>query len=594
MPARAGTLRLVCALCAAAAAAAAAAAESAAAARSAAEYRHSGGGLTSVVMASIISKLPPVSPPTDGVRDGDKLMRTVRLSGAYQSDVPIILPSFTRLVLDGSMEALPYKLGWTPGSAGAPNQTASMVSVKGGQMVSIEGGSWSCANWNSSAAQGNTSDVAAIFFDSTSFSFIRNLQIRSCGGYSGGNNSASIGVARAGYVSGNIRIDGGQSNVVENVDSGYSSNRGIWLQATKVVVSGGSYHHNDADGIDLDSSSSHNTIHNASFYMNARCGVFFEFSASYNKIVGNRMWSNHEASACTGEYAGSTQTHNVLIDNVLGPSNFPVGCPLAQRPCPSYCPVNDSCSEVVGLPCGTCHYMDSKDYAEHGMTIGASHGTIAVLNNLGGSLHNSASGRTVVDALVALNYNGSLDTSDRSPNTSAYAFNPDANINTSSTQSTSARREYRHSGGGLTSVVMASIISKLPPVSPPTDGVRDGDKLMRTVRLSGAYQSDVPIILPSFTRLVLDGSMEALPSNKPGQPGLHWTLDSAGSTNETASMVSVKGGQMVSIEGGSWSCANWNSSAAHGNTTTVTAIYFEDTSFSFIRNLKIRSCGMYS
>eukprot|EP01047_Picozoa_sp_COSAG01_P098823 COSAG01_NODE_28946_length_649_cov_0.529091_1_plen_40_part_10 len=40
-------------------------------------------------MASIVSKLPPVSPPTNGVRDGDKLMRTVRLSGDYRSDVPI-------------------------------------------------------------------------------------------------------------------------------------------------------------------------------------------------------------------------------------------------------------------------------------------------------------------------------------------------------------------------------------------------------------------------------------------------------------------------------------------------------------------------
>jgi parallel beta-helix repeat protein len=261
-------------------------------------YLHTGGGLTSTVMDSIISKLPPVKPPLhSGLRDGNRLMHTVRLSGAYQADVPLILPSYTRLILDGSMEALPYKLGWTPGSAGAPNQTASMVSVKDGKMVSVEGGTWSCARWNSSAAQGNTSDVAAIFFDSTSFSFIRNLQIRACGGYSGGNNSASIGVARAGYVSGNIRIAGGQSNVVEGVDSGYSSNRGIWAQTQKLVVSGGSYHHNDADGIDLDSSSSHNVIHNASFFMNARCGVFLEFSASYNTIVGNRLWSNLEACA---------------------------------------------------------------------------------------------------------------------------------------------------------------------------------------------------------------------------------------------------------------------------------------------------------
>jgi hypothetical protein len=39
------------------------------------------------------------------------MMRTVRLSGAYQADVPIILPSYTRLILDGSIDALPYKLG---------------------------------------------------------------------------------------------------------------------------------------------------------------------------------------------------------------------------------------------------------------------------------------------------------------------------------------------------------------------------------------------------------------------------------------------------------------------------------------------------
>ena len=44
-------------------------------------------------MSSVISKLPPVSPPDSGVRDGDKLMRTVRLSGDYQSDVPLIIPS---------------------------------------------------------------------------------------------------------------------------------------------------------------------------------------------------------------------------------------------------------------------------------------------------------------------------------------------------------------------------------------------------------------------------------------------------------------------------------------------------------------------
>ena len=146
-------------------------------------------------MASIISKLPPVTANSSGVRDGEQLMRTVRLSGDYQADVPLLLPSFTRLVLDGTITAVPYKLSWTPGSAGSPNMTAAIVSAKGAQMVSVEGGSWSCAGWNSSASHGNTSDATAIYFDETSFSFIRNLKITACGMYSGGEHDRSFVLA---------------------------------------------------------------------------------------------------------------------------------------------------------------------------------------------------------------------------------------------------------------------------------------------------------------------------------------------------------------------------------------------------------------
>ena len=271
------------------------------------EHTHRGGGLTSGVMASIISKLPPVTANSSGVRDGKQLMRTVRLSGDYQADVPLLLPSFTRLVLDGTITAVPYKLSWTPGSAGSPNMTAAIVSAKGAQMVSVEGGSWSCAGWNSSASQGNSTDVTAIYFDETSFSFIRNLRVSRCGMYAGGNNSSSIGVGRiackivtlSGFVvlsvrlanpqsatiadaSGNIRIDGGHSNVVENVESSYSTCRGIWAQTQKLVVAGGRWHHNNADGIDLDSASSHCTVYNNTCFMNGRHGVFLEEGASFN------------------------------------------------------------------------------------------------------------------------------------------------------------------------------------------------------------------------------------------------------------------------------------------------------------------------
>merc|ERR1711879_1035856 len=126
----------------------------------------------------------------------------------------------------------------------------------------------------------------------------------------------------------------------------------------------------------------------------------------------------------TGALDGA-QTYNVVIANVLGPSDYPAGCPKEQRPCPSYCPVKDSCQDVVGLPCGTCHYLDQKDYEAHGFGIGSSKGVMAVLNDLGGSA-NGASGHGVEDALVALNYNGVIDNSDSEPNTSSYSWNPEA------------------------------------------------------------------------------------------------------------------------------------------------------------------------
>lgn len=112
------------------------------------EYRHTGGGLSSNVMRTIISKLPPITPPTTGVRDGGKLMRTVHLQGHYMGDVPLVLPSYTRLVLNGTMSALPYTLRWTKDSAGAPNQTASLVTVKDAEMVS---GNRSCTQHLASA-----------------------------------------------------------------------------------------------------------------------------------------------------------------------------------------------------------------------------------------------------------------------------------------------------------------------------------------------------------------------------------------------------------------------------------------------------------
>ena len=315
-----------------------------------------------------------------------------------------------------------------------------------------------------------------------------------------------------------------------------------------------------------------------------------------DRVIENTLTDNHMEGISSGANLGHEQTHNVLMANVLGPNNYPAGCPVAKRPCPSFCPVNATCSP---LPCGWCHYVDQKTYETHthGFTIGGSSwarresGTIAILNDLGGGSGGAGDGR-VDQVLVALNSNGVIDNTgvaDDGPNvnSSLFSFNPDAH-GPHGADAGAGGSEFRHRGGGLTSDVMASIISKLPPVTTNSSGVRDARQLMRTVRLSGDYQADVPLLLPSFTRLVLDGTITAVPYK------LSWTPGSAGDPNTTAAIVSAKGAQMVSVEGGSWSCAGWNSSASQGNATDVTAIYFDDTSFSFIRNLTISHCGMYS
>ena len=150
-----------------------------------------------------------------------------------------------------------------------------------------------------------------------------------------------------------------------------------------------------------------------------------EFSASFNTIVGNRFHSNHFSGVGTGTGHTAVQHYNIILANILGQADYPVGCPEEKRPCPSYCPVNDTCQDTIGLPCGECHYVDQKDYSAQGMAFSGSQNLIAVLNDLGGS--SSSGGVRVANALVALNYNGSVDNSGTGPNTSTFSFNPEAN-----------------------------------------------------------------------------------------------------------------------------------------------------------------------
>ena len=89
--------------------------------------------------------------------------------------------------------------------------------------------------------------------------------------------------------------------------------------------------------------------------------------------------------------------------------------------------MHDPCQEVVGLPCGSNGYLDTKDYVAYGFVDSFSSGDIAVLNDLGGST--SGAGSDIEGALIALNRNGTIDNSgviNGTQNNSVFAWNPSA------------------------------------------------------------------------------------------------------------------------------------------------------------------------
>jgi len=70
--------------------------------------------------------------------------------------------------------------------------------------------------------------------------------------------------------------------------------------------------------------------------MNGRMGIYMEFSASFNTIVGCNLWANHMSGSAFGSGPREiTRQHNVVIGNAFGPSSYPAGCALSERPCPS-------------------------------------------------------------------------------------------------------------------------------------------------------------------------------------------------------------------------------------------------------------------
>jgi hypothetical protein len=124
-----------------------------------------------------------------------------------------------------------------------------------------------------------------------------------------------------------------------------------------------------------------------------------------------------------------------------------------------------------------------------------------------------------------------------------------------------------HSGGGPISAVMASVISKLPPLE-PTGPVKNATKLVRTVKLSGHYTADVVLRLPSYTRLQLDGSLTATPDLNAGEDTNVQGYLGTGMVYAT--------GEMIGVEGGVFNCSGWKPGTGlpHNGTSTLAGILF--------------------
>ena len=239
----------------------------------------SAGGPISHVVASVLSKLPPLH-PSGPIYNATQLVRTVKLSGHYQADVVLPLPSYTRLVLDGTLTAT--------ASLNAGEETniegylgTGMVFATGA-MIGVEGGVFNCSGWDPSTSlpHNGTTTLAGILFNDVTGGWITGAEVANCG------CSSKAGPRGAtGYVSGNIWVRQGWGNAIEGVHSHHSCNRGVWAETSKLIVWGGVFSHNSADGLDFDAGTQKSVAYNNVCNNNSRHGVFLEEGASFNTIV---------------------------------------------------------------------------------------------------------------------------------------------------------------------------------------------------------------------------------------------------------------------------------------------------------------------
>jgi parallel beta-helix repeat protein len=204
-----------------------------------------------------------------GLDANESTMRHLTLTGNYVADVPLELPSRIHFRLNGNVTGSLTKETQGNNSHACPYGfqyygRCALVKIRG-SFVSVTGGNYT--------SMGGT--AFGISCEGCSNVLIQNL-------------------TASGASQGNIHFFGAGPAIEIRYVEAYNSNRGVWSQtpSQKVLITHCWFHHNGADGIDLDSMSKNVMVRHNRLENNHRCGVFVEEGASNNIIVDNIFFNN--------------------------------------------------------------------------------------------------------------------------------------------------------------------------------------------------------------------------------------------------------------------------------------------------------------
>lgn len=227
-------------------------------------------------------------------------LRYLKMTGDYEADVPLRLPSLFCLMLNGSIsDAANFTFGATKHSAAVPSEFAALVTMNSTWYSAVIGGTYDSTRHLSTQAQ-------AITIVSGNRNTIRQVRARS-------HFSSAIGIYQ------------GSTNEISGCDVGGDSEtsisaRGIWTLATeRSLIHNNRVHHCASHALDFDAYTSFSVAYSNICESNGEEGIFVEETAHDNVIASNLCRKNRNGigvySNAVGPVARNMFVGNIVEDN---------------------------------------------------------------------------------------------------------------------------------------------------------------------------------------------------------------------------------------------------------------------------------------